>query len=194
MAQRKINLNKLPSNNETVGNISLRGDVRTKPTGGVANRIRDITNALFAEIVIPTFQDGLINFLNEGVTRLVRGWGGNTSFKPRPKVHTAYEKPYRRKTRTSPIRRTQGQTPRHIQKVFDDVYFDNRRDAEEALGILMSHAAEYGWVTVGDLYHLVGLNADYTHQSWGWTELHGVRVQYTTEGYVMSLPEPIYLK
>lgn len=193
MARRTINLDRLPSNNEQEIEMVLKGSVRTRPRGGMANRIRDIGNSLFEEIVIPTLKDGFLNFAYEALVQLVKG---SSSYSVRGRgEYTAYHKQYRQYRRRGTDRQKRDRRrAKRIESVFEDVYFDNRRDAEMVLGRLMEYVVEYGWATVGDLYHLVGLSSDTVHQDWGWTELVGIRVQYTTEGYIIDLPDPVYLK
>lgn len=196
MAQRKLDLDRLPSNNQTTTNkrIELTGEIRSKPRGGIANKVRDIGNSLFQEIVVPALQDGAIEFLSEGFSRLIRG-GSDTTY-TRARKHTDYSGVYRNTTRRRPLARRAGErrTAQRVTHVFEDVYFDNRRDAENVLGKMMEFILEFGWVKVGDLYAMVGLPQDYIHEDWGWRDLHGTRVSYTNDGYLIMFDEPEYLK
>lgn len=199
MARRKIDLDALPSNNRSTPddvNIELEGRVRTKPKGGITYRLRDIGNSLFGEIVIPTLKDGLLAFLNEGAERLIRGEPKGTAAVRKPKVHRrTYNAPYRNvQRRSTSMSSYERRVPNRIQRVFEDIYFETRQDAELVLGKMMEFVAEYGWITVGELHSWLGLPSDYAHENWGWTELHGTRVLFTTEGYVIDLREPVYFK
>jgi len=77
--------------------------------------------------------------------------------------------------------------------VFEDIFYDNRDDAEQVLGRLMETVAEFDVATLGDLYSMVGLTTNYTHESYGWDDLSGCTVHYSTNGYVIDLPDVIYL-
>lgn len=193
MARRKINLDGLPSNNELSSNpkAALKGGVKTRASGGTANKVRDIGNSLFEEIILPSLKNSIIDFFGEGIRMVINGGQGQAP--ARHGSHRSYNSMYRqqdrRRGRQSP-RRQASQT----EAVYEDVYFDNRDDAQLVLGRMMELTAEYGWATIGDLYSTVGINANYTHERYGWSDLRGCRVIYTTEGYLIDLPDPEYLK
>ena len=190
MAKRKFNIEDLPGNSRTSlpPSMPLEGKVSDRPVGGLSNKIRDLFNSLWDQVVIPQVKRGFVDFVQEGVERMVQPGIGSSR---RGKKNIAYDKPYR--NARGPVRRAPVRT-QEIQTVFRTVYFESRRDAEHVLGRLMENILEYEQATVGDLYHWVGLPADYAHQNWGWTDLHGVNVQYTTEGFIIALPEPQHLR
>ncbi|MCK4787427.1 MAG: hypothetical protein KAV87_26955 [Desulfobacteraceae bacterium] len=191
MARRKINLEELPSNNQTTPNrnMVLRGEVRTTPRGGVANKIRDIGNSLYESIIRPAMEDNAIDFFNEGIRMLIKG----QSYDVRPTGRQSYNSMYRQRQK-SPTRRSQLRRPKEHEETFEDVYFNDRRDAEGVLGRMMERIAHYDMVTIGDLYSLVGITSNFTHERWGWRNLRHCKVIYTTEGYVIDFPDPDYIK
>lgn len=193
MARRKINLDRLPSNNKTSANSDriVKGGVRTRTRGGIANKIRDIGNSLFDTIIRPAMEDNAIDFFNEGVRMLIKGQSYDVRPTGAPK---AYNAPYRNRNRRAPQQNRQRKRPQEHEHTFEDIYFDERRDAESVLGRMMERIADYEWATIGDLYSLVGVTSNFTHERWGWSDLRHCRVIYTTEGYVIDLPDPEYLK
>lgn len=193
MARRPLNLDSLPSNNQTTPNIEpvARGIKRSQ--GGMANKLRDIGNSLFDTIIRPAIEDNALDFINEGARMLVKGpsaaprKGG-----PRP-YYKNYQQPRRaikRITRTAPPRRLMAQPV----DLFEDIFYPTRQEAEAVLGKMMELALEYGAVSVGALYALAGIDHDVVHEDWGWVDLQGVRPQATTDGYVILFPEPVYLR
>jgi hypothetical protein len=194
MARKKINLDRLPSNNQTTGNLPsvVKGGVRTRARGGIANKIRDIGNSLFESIILPAMQDNAIDFFNEGLQMLIKG----QSYDIRPTGRQPYNNMYRNRQkaarRKSPNRNLR--RPQEHEETFEDVYFDDRRDAEGVLGRMMERVVDYGAVTIGDLYSLVGISSNFTHERWGWTDLRHCKVMHTTEGYVIDFPNPEYIK
>ena len=58
----------------------------------------------------------------------------------------------------------------------------------------MELALEYGAASVGALYALAGIDHDVVHEDWGWTDLQGIRPQYTSDGYIILFPDPVYLR
>ncbi len=195
MARRKIDLDRLPSNNQTTSNRNkiVEGGVRTQARGGIANKIRDIGNSLFESIVVPAMKDNVINFFNEGIEMLIKG--ERTTTRPRRGRHTSYhrmgahERRNASRRRSSPRRR-----PQEHEEIFEDVYFDERADAELVLGRMMERIVDYELATIGDLYTMVGITSYITHERWGWRDLRHCRVIYTTEGYIIDFPDPEHLK
>jgi hypothetical protein len=197
MARRKLDIDSLPSNNlepveeKDITPIIMTGGVRTQSSGGFSATIRNIANALFDSIVIPAMQSLTEDFVGEAVRMLVRG-GKDASKGATRGRHTAYHSQYSRRRR-----RRGGPTGRNVKRtreVYEDIYFDYREDAEAVLGRMMELIAEYRWATIGDLHALAEMDSNYTHERYGWTDLRRTRVQHTTDGYLITFPEPEYIK
>lgn len=73
---------------------------------------------------------------------------------------------------------------------FDELIFANRVEATEVLDQLFSLVSQYEQATVADLYTLVGVTANFTDQSWGWTDLRGSNISRSRNGYLLDLPKP----
>ena len=191
--RNRVNLSRLPSNNETTPNRKDLTPIvqgRTRKRGhGLAGEIQNIGNSLFAEIVVPAIEAGMLDFLTSGLSMLFNRGANRGSQQPRRR---SYNSMYTRKTRS----RRGSQQRRYSapeDPIFEDVFFDNREDAGLVLGKMMERTAEYGVATVGDLNNLVGLNSNPTYERYGWEDLRGTRVHYTSEGYLIGFPEPEYL-
>ena len=197
MARRNLNLNRLPSNDREPRedkdvSIVTSGGIKTRKGGGLAKDVRTIGNSLFEEIILPSIKSAIVDFFSNGISMVMFG----KDSVGRRGGQTAYSKQYQRGRQRGRTNR-RGPAMRNIrqtEEVFEDIFFDERGDAELVLGRMMELTAEYGWATVGDLYSLVGLSANYTHERYGWENLGRCRIQFTTEGYVIDLPEPDYLK
>lgn len=193
MARRKFDINSLPSNNlEPVDkdiSVVTTGRVKTRKGGGIANEIRGIGNSLFETIILPAMKSAVVDFFSNGVDMVVHG---RSSGSPRGVGgHTSYNKRY--KTRQKPWQnRSSRQNIQQTEEVFEDIFFDERDDAELVLGRMMELVHEYGQATMGDLYSMCGLSPNYIHEDWGWNNLNNCRVQYTMNGYVIDFPEPGY--
>ncbi len=195
MAKRNLDINSLPSNNlepveEKDVAVVTTGGVKTRSSGGFAGTIRNIGNSLFDTIVVPALQSLTEDFAGEAVRMLVRG--GKTVSKGAPGKHTSYHSQYSKRARRRGA--TTGRTVNRTQEVYEDIYFDYREDAEMVLGRMMELIAEYRWATIGDLHSLAGIDSNYTHERYGWTDLQRTRVQHTTDGYLITFPEPEYIK
>lgn len=80
--------------------------------------------------------------------------------------------------------------------LFSNIMFDSKEDAEKVLNALIMNMDDYNIVTMGDLYSLVGLSANYMHERYGWdrrVDLNSCTIEHTRDGYSINLPEPVYL-
>ena len=194
MTRKKVNLNKLPSNSQSTSNDKevtvITTNVKTKKGGGLAREVRNIGNSLFEEIVMPSIKSAIVDFFSHGVKMMMFGQDQPSRFGSRPQ---SYNTQYRSQRRAQPRGRTPNRNIiQQTETVFEDVFFANREEAQLVLGRMMELVAEYGMATIGDLHSLVGLAQNITHEGWGWDNLSGVRVQFSSEGYVIDFPEPVY--
>lgn len=67
--------------------------------------------------------------------------------------------------------------------------FATRRDAEEILNCMGDLIDEYGFVTVDDLYDLVGVSGNYTDNKYGWTNISNAEIVQVRDGYMIELPK-----
>ena len=191
--KKKLRLDKLPSNNLTTPNEKeveiITRNVKTKRGGGLAREVRNIGNSLFEEIVMPSIKAAIVDFFSHGVKMMMFGddtpTGTRLGGSPQP-----YNRRYR--TRTPPRGRTPNPRIQQTEEIFEDIFFENRNEAQLVLGRMMEYIADYGMASIGDLYSLVGLATNYTHQGWGWDNLSGVRVHFSSDGYLIDFPEPVY--
>ena len=76
---------------------------------------------------------------------------------------------------------------------YDDIYLESRGEAEEVLTRMDELIDQYGVVSVGDLYDLVGVTGAYTDNNYGWTDLRTASVVRTRDGYMIKLPRALAL-
>ena len=72
---------------------------------------------------------------------------------------------------------------------FDNVVFTNKWEAEDVLAHLVDMILEYGEATVRSFYELSNIEADYTDDRYGWTNLRDAYVDRTRNGYVIVFPQ-----
>lgn len=75
-----------------------------------------------------------------------------------------------------------------VRHDFKEIVFDNRGDAEEVLSHMVDLVADYGMVSVSDFYELVGVEANFTDNKYGWTDLHDAFTERVRDGYLINLP------
>ena len=78
---------------------------------------------------------------------------------------------------------------------FDNIFFENRGDAEQALDLMVEILnGDYKQVTVADFYDIVGITGEHTDNKYGWKDLSSAQVRGNSRsGYYIDLPKCIAL-
>lgn len=72
---------------------------------------------------------------------------------------------------------------------FDEVVFESRVEAQEALDSMRDRLEQYDVVSVSDLYSIVGIDDTIQDNKWGWTNLDGSYVRRYRNAFVLALPD-----
>ena len=91
-------------------------------------------------------------------------------------------------------RRAQGNSNRTRNGYsYDDIILSSRGEAEEVLSQMDDLIDEYGTVSVGDLYDLVGITGNYTDNKYGWKNIRNAEAVRIRDGYLLKLPKAMPL-
>jgi hypothetical protein len=135
----------------------------------------------------------------QGVERMVYGEAQNTtrrSANRRGPIGSSNHISYNRYSTTP--RETAG--PRTISTRgrashdFGEIELRTRAQAEATIAQMQEFIDRFGHTSVADLYEMVDLEAEFTDEKWGWTDLYGADVRRSRSGgYILILPrtEPI---
>jgi len=69
------------------------------------------------------------------------------------------------------------------------VTFKTQKDANAMFNILTDRLWIYGFVSVADLYDLVGTPANHKDNKYGWTDIKGAYITKAFGGYRLNLPK-----
>lgn len=77
-------------------------------------------------------------------------------------------------------------------KTYKDIVFATLDDTSKVLNAMVSLIDEYGFVSVADLYDLVGITGNYTDNKIGWhnLDLNSAYPEMYNGGWKLILPEP----
>ena len=164
----------------------ISGTVKTRKKSPFQQVVSDNANKakqyILHDVIIPTIK----NAITKTVEVLV--WGDDR----RPKQNgskVSYASYY-----DSRYDRPQPRPEPRTSFNYDDIIFDTRGEAEYVRSQLDDVMATYGMVRVADLYDLVGLSCDYTHNNYGWTNIRNAEIRPTRDGYLLAMPRAIPLK
>ena len=78
----------------------------------------------------------------------------------------------------------------------DNIILEDRGDAERVLEAMKAYIAEYGAVSISELYEFIGEPiGDFATTRWGWRSLNTAGIMRTSNGgYKLDLPRAVSLK
>ena len=76
----------------------------------------------------------------------------------------------------------------------DDLIFETRTDAMEALDKLQECINTYGFVSRADMYDIAGGHSNFTDNGYGWTDISTAEIKMNDKGYSIKMPEATKLK
>ena len=156
----------------------------------ISEDVINIKSYIFNDIIIPGVKravvDGIINSVCMlfGEPNPVRRTGG---------IPTASKVSYQKYYDNNRVGVTQ-RDPRDARKTnfdYDEVVITDRGEAEDVLERMKEIISIYKIASIADLYDMVGLPDDYTHNKYGWTDLSSARVVPTRDGFVLKFPRPM---
>lgn len=164
----------------------ISGTVKTRKKSAfqqaVSDNARKAKQYILHDVIIPTIKNAItktVEVLVWGEDRRTKQSGAKVSY------GSYYDSRYDR-----PASRPEPRTSFN----YDDIIFDTRGEAEYVRSQLDDVMATYGMVRVADLYDLVGLSCDYTHNNYGWTNIRNAEIRPTRDGYLLAMPRAIPLK
>lgn len=161
------------------------------------NGVRKLTNTFFAEdmntvtsnlrdeVFIPGLKKLIVNLLKDGVDILFNGSvsrGKNSDRFVGDRV--SYDR-FSSNRPPEPIRTS-------TRFTYDEFEFESRGQAESVLDAMHGVIRRYGWVTVSELYEMVGRTGPFTGNNYGWTDISNAYVDRVYGGgYVIKMPKAI---
>lgn len=147
----------------------------------------NVKNYIIMDVLIPTIKDTLYNVVKGTLDMILFGGNANRSERRTNGSYVSYDRFSDRKDRTS--RNDSYRTNSGYNH--GDVVLDSRPEAEEVLSQMDDIIRSYGWVTVADLYDLLGESCNFTDQKYGWTNLRNANVVRVRDGYMIKLPKAL---
>lgn len=144
-------------------------------------------------VLIPAAKDALYEAGSQGFQKLIFGETSRQRGGPPsgPLGHISYNRYSQGPAQQQRRQISQQARARHE---FDEIVLTSRQEADDVVDRLFDLVSRYGEATVSDLYELVGIQSAHTDHKWGWTNLRGVGTVKVSQGYLISLPQPVALQ
>lgn len=157
----------------------------------IAEDLPNIKDYIIDDILRPTIQNFLIDSLTDTVSMVFGGEVGSRGSRRRSHSdRVSYRDYYDDDRRGSRRRRDRDRDDDFRGYDLDDVIVDTRAEAERVLDKLDEIIDRYGYVTVADVYELVGIQGRWTDNKYGWTRIASAKPQRVRDGYLIQLPRP----
>ena len=144
------------------------------------------------DIIIPTFKKLLFDVIHDGAETIIFGKDGSRGKGIGTRANNYVS--YNRFADTRYDRRYESNRPK-VTNGYQDIIFESRADAEEALCQMGDLIETYGMASISDLYEIANLTTDnFTYNDYGWTSIRSADVVRDRDGYVIKLPRAIPLK
>lgn len=155
----------------------------------IAEDANNVKSYILMEVIVPAVKKAISDIVTTGIDMILYGEAG------RSKRSTANKVSYRNYYDQSSERVRAGSgSPRRAGIDYDDIVFDTRGDAESVLDAMHDIIAQYGTVSVADLYDLARVpNDNFTMNRYGWTNLNGAQPVRVRDGYILKLPRVVPL-
>ena len=174
----------------------VTGNVKTKKKSGfgkladefISEDAVNVKRYVAKEVIIPGIKDIIEDLVIKGIRLFLRG---ETGARPGSSSGSrmSYDRCYNggRDTRAS-----LGPKTASLERFdYEDIVIESRGEAEAVLMQMDEMLSKYRFVSVLDLYDMVGFTAPHTFDKYGWTDLRTAKVMPVRGGYVLKLPRPL---
>ena len=153
---------------------------------------RSVSDYILQDVLIPAMKSTLSDMVGGGIEMLLFGERRRSStsniYRDRDRSYVPYNRMSRRDDRRDDrFAMTRTARSRHD---FDDIILETRGEAEDVLSHMVDLIQEYDNASVADYYELVGVDANFTDNNYGWTNLRDAFVERVRSGYSIRLPQP----
>lgn len=175
----------------------VRGTAKVKKKSGVhkladvfiSEDIKNVKSYAVMDVLVPAVKKAISDIVKDGIDMIF--YGGKTKRSGGGTVagRISYADYYNRDNGSRPVENAtrSGYSP-------NDIVVETRGEAEEVIDRMNELIAEYGEVSVADLYDLVGITGNYTDNNYGWDNITNAEPVRVNGGYLISLPKVRPLK
>ncbi len=152
----------------------------------VAEDVKNVKSYILMDVLVPAIKKAVKDIVTDGVEMLLYGESGRGRKGSTNASYVNYNKISDRRSddrfRSSSVRNGFSH---------DDIILESYAEADEVLTRMSEAIETYGVVSIADMYDLVGLPHNYTHNKYGWTNLRNAEPVRTRDGYMLKLPRAL---
>lgn len=157
----------------------------------VAEDAGHVGEYILMDVVVPATKNLILDMISQSVERILFGTSRGRLSRRSPLGASLRDRvSYDSYSRDREPRRPMMSREARARHDFQEIVLESRSDAEEVIEAMVLRIDRYRYVSVADLYDLVGTTSAYTDRSWGWTDLTLADVRQVPGGFLLDLPQP----
>ena len=183
-SQKKKQINKV-----TKGTVKTKKKNEMSKLGDIfiSEDASKVKSYILMDVLVPTIKKAISDIVKNGVDMILYGEVGQS--KKRTYASTVSYRDYYDNGSRSVSRFDDSSRSRvRAGYSFDDVILETRGEAEEVLSSMDELIEMYGYVSVADMYDLVGISCEYTDNKYGWKNIRTAEPVRVRDGYMLKLP------
>lgn len=170
----------------------VTGNVKVKDKSNnpfVSEDARNVGHYVVFDILVPAAKKAIVDMVTEGISMIL---GEPKRSKNSTNASYVSYRSYSDRDHGSSYRSSYDD--RRDSRLREDIILESRGEAEEVLSRMDDLLDTYGYVSVADLYDLIGKSCAYTDGNYGWTTLRSADVIRVRDGYLLKLPRKVPLR
>lgn len=166
--------------------VKQKSELRKFADNFISEDASSVGSHIFTDVIVPGILKIITDSVKDGIDIIFKGAPSRNS-----RNSSGYQADYVSYNQYSNRRQEPRRTTTPSKSVHSpsDITLASRADAEAVLNQLYDMLAQYGAVTVADLYDSVGISHNYTDNKYGWTSLNSAEVMRDNEGWFIKLPK-----
>mgnify|MGYP004552491435 CR=1 FL=1 len=171
----------------------VTGKVKTKKKSEVSKikdtfiseDISNVKSYIFMDVLVPAAKKAISDIVRDGIDMLLYG----DTRRDRRSTGASYVsyRSYSDRDRRDNRRISRPQSRYNYD--YDDIILESRSEAEEVLDRMSEILDNYDFVSIADLYDLIGKSCNFTDNRYGWSNLRDAEVVKVYDGYLLKFPK-----
>lgn len=151
----------------------------------ITEDIANVKNYIVQDVLIPSFKKAISDIVTNGIDMLLYGETGVTKRSGGTSSRVSYRNYYDKGGDGKAKKVSSGSS-----YDFDEILVDSYAQADKILSEMDAQIGEFGSVTVADMYNYAGLEASWTDNKYGWTNINSAKADRTRDGkYIIKMPK-----
>lgn len=151
----------------------------------ISEDVGNVKSYIFMDVLIPAAKKAISDIVRDGIDMILYG-----DTKRKSNNYGSSYVSYRTYSDRRNDDRDRDYKRHGYAYSYSDVVIDSRVEAEEVLTRMNELIETYGFVSVADLYDLVGKRCNYTDNNYGWTNIRNANIVRVSGGdYMIKMPK-----